>query len=175
MLPNASVVGYLRDERVDVGFLSEEPKSAGVDSELFSKERLILALPKGKRAKLGGLKGLGYVNHPDGFHYAERLLSSNFPAEFFGMEQFPVSVFINQVNRILDPVALGLGFAILPETACRRYHQREMISLVDLPKPVEDPIYKATRRGERLPCGTVSSWCSWAGEAGICLAAIRFG
>lgn len=149
--PNASITNHLREERVDVGFMSEEPKDLALEYSLFSKEELLLALPKGKRAKtLDDLKELGYVNHPDGFHYAEQLLTVNF-RNFSGMGDFPISVFINQINRILDPVVLGLGFAILPETACRRYHRRNAISLVSLPKKVEEPLYKVIRRGERLP------------------------
>lgn len=149
--PNASIVGYLQEERVDVGFMSEEPKSSAVEYSIHAKEKLLLALPKGKRVKsLESLRHLGYVNHPDGLHYAERLLSRNFPGEFTGMESFRVSVFINQINRILDPVVRGLGFAILPETACERYHKRHDLSLVSLPRTVEDPIYRVVRRGDRL-------------------------
>lgn len=150
--PNASIVEYVKREVVDVGFMSIEPKDPTVDVELFAKEEILLALPKGKRAtSLAVLKELGYVNHPDGYAYAPPLLSKNFPDEFTGLGDIPVAVQINQLNRILDPVAEGIAFAILPETACERYHRRKEIQVVRLPKRVEEPIYKVTRRSEKLP------------------------
>ncbi len=150
--PSASIVRYLKEEAIDVGLMSEEPKDPAIESEIFAKEAILLALPKGKRVTtLAALKELGFINHPDGFNYAGPLLARNFPEEFTGMADIPVSITINQLNRILDPVAEGLGFAILPETACRRYFRRNEINLVQLPKRVDQTIYKAVRRGEKLP------------------------
>jgi LysR family transcriptional regulator, transcriptional activator of the cysJI operon len=150
--PTRSVLGYLKEERVDVGFLSEVPKDQLVDCVPFSQERLLLVAPKGQKVKgYESLVGLGYVNHPDGFSFAERLFEKNFPDEFAGMDGFPVTVFINQINRILDPVAEGLGFAILPETAVLRYHRKQEVQVVKLEKEVEDPVFMITRKGEKLP------------------------
>ncbi len=150
--PNASVVDHLKNEVVDVGFMSVEPKDPAVQVELFSKVEILLALPKGKKiTTLEGLKQLGYVNHPDGYAYLQPLLSKNFPGEFTGMADIPVGVQINQLNRILDAVAEGLCFSALPATACERYHRRKEIQIVRLPKRAEEVIYKVTRRNEKLP------------------------
>lgn len=150
--PNSSIVRHLREERIDVGFMGEEPRDPEVEATLFGKIEVLLALPKGRRVtSLAQLAELGFVNHPDGFHYAERLLALNFPDEFEGMARVPVRVFINQSNRILDPVAEGIGFACLPETTIERYHRRRDIHAVRLRRRVEDPLYKVVRRGERLP------------------------
>lgn len=150
--PTAAIVGHLKEERIDVGFMAEEPKDSAIESELFAKDELLLVLPHGKRAtSWEALKAIGFVNHPDGYGYARDLLARNFPKEFAGWDTFPISVFINQLNRILDPVAEGLGFAIVPETTVRRFHRRDEITVTRLKHRADQSIYKVIRRGEKLP------------------------
>lgn len=151
--PNYLIVESLKQERIDVGFMTDEPKDFAVEYEEFRREEVLLVVPKSHRKvkTFGGLKELGLVNHPDGPYNAQRLLGKNFPKEFTGIQNFPVRVSINQNNRILDPVAAGLGFAILPETTCKRHPEQDKIHFLQLPRKVEDIIYKVQRRGEKLP------------------------
>jgi DNA-binding transcriptional LysR family regulator len=94
---------------------------------------------------------LGFVNHPDGPFLTERLLAKNFESDFVSMDDFESRVFINQISRILDPVAAGLGFTVLPEGAYRNFHSAEKLSVVRLKTKVADEVYKVHRKNEKLP------------------------
>ena len=151
--PNANVLKDVLEERIDVGFMSQAVDEANVHAEAFAEERLCLALPKGtKGTTWAQLKELGFINHPDGFHHASRILAKNFPSDYVTMEDFQIRGFSNQiVSSILEPVAMGLGFTALPESACLSFAGRAKIRIEPLPKPVIDQIYWVQKRGRQLP------------------------
>ena len=104
-----------------------------------------------RRVTWRALQELGFVNHPDGFHHAGRLLARNFADDYRGMDEFRERGFSNQITRILEPVALGLGFTALPEFACEAFVNKAAIKLVQLEHNVVDPIYWVQKRGRVLP------------------------
>lgn len=64
------------------------------------------------------LARLGFIDHPHGQAMAGRLLSRRFPGHP-GAHSPPCRGFTNQISLILEPVARGLGFSVLPRYARR--------------------------------------------------------
>lgn len=150
--PNSSIPLQILNREVDLGFMTKRPEDPGLEYEKFSEEFLLLIVPKKRMIRsLADLKKLGYVNHPDGFYFAERVLGLNFPKQFVSMEQIPCRVFINQISRILDPVTLSLGFTVLPEGAYQNYKNKHQLKILNLKIRVADEIFKVQRRNEKLP------------------------
>jgi DNA-binding transcriptional LysR family regulator len=150
--PNHDIPRLLFEERVDVGYTTREPTEPGLESRKFATEQLMLALPRRFKSPptAEALLAMGFVDHPDGQAYASRLLGANYGPAFRDMRQVHARVFINQFNRILDPVARGLGFTVLPEHVGRR-HSAGDVRLFGLDRPVSDVIYRVQRRGDPLP------------------------
>ena len=149
--PNPDTITAVLDDSIDVGFVTMEPGRAELACEVVDQERLALVVPRDVIVHgLDDLIRLGFVGHPDGAHHASRLLRANFPG-FTGMDQLPLRAFNNQILRILEPVALGLGFTALPEVAVRAFPQQETIRTLPLAHEVVDPIYAVQRRGRILP------------------------
>lgn len=150
--PNSSIPVLLLNRQIDLGFMTKDPNDPKLIAEKFSQEELLLITPKNfKFKKISDLKKLGFVNHPDGYFLAERLLAKNFPKEFISMDEFNSRVFINQISRILDPVVEGLGFTVLPEGVYKSYSQSSQLSTIRLKTKVTDDIYKVQRKNEYLP------------------------
>lgn len=152
--PNESIPRLLLDNKIDIGFMTMKPEFRELEIKSHGEEELLLIIPKKLKkvnCTLSGLQEMGFVRHPDAGYFADRLFASNFGKQYKGVEMFPVKIFINQVNRILDPVSRGLGFTVLPEYAFLQYPKRDALSICKLPKPARDPIYKVTRLGEKLP------------------------
>ena len=150
--PNHSIIRDVLEDRVDVGFVTRRPEEHGIEAEIIDEEELQIMLPpKFTDHTFQGLLSLGFINHPDGFHHASRLLQENFPKEFRGMNDFIVRGFINQITRILEPVGHGLGFTALPEFACAASTCRPKPQKMTLKKTVTDPIYKIYKKHRRLP------------------------
>lgn len=150
--PNPSIVKDVIEGHIDVGFVTKFPEESTVEAKEFAKERLCLAVPSTlTKVSWQTLGDLGFINHPDGFHHASRLLARNFPDEYRGMDEFRIRGFSNQITRILEPVALGLGFTALPEFACRAFPNKNRVKLARLAHDVVDPIFWVQKRGGTLP------------------------
>lgn len=150
--PNTSVIQGVIDEKFQIGFISVNSSDAGVTKRQVSQEKLLLVAPKKVKIKsYSDLVATGFIAHPDGYHHATRLLSENYPGEFKTIEDIPLNGFINQVNRILDPVAGGMGFSVLPEYAVRAYPQKQNLQIIKLAKQVVDPIFCISKQNSSLP------------------------
>jgi DNA-binding transcriptional LysR family regulator len=150
--PNTTVVEHVLDGTVDVGFATADPRHPEVTAERIDDERLCLVVPRGHAdVSFRGLQALGFVDHPDGRHHASRILAANFPGAFEDMDQLPTRAFNNQITRILEPVALGLGFTALPENAVRAFPDQDAIATVPLAHDVIDPVLWLQRKNRVLP------------------------
>ena len=75
---------------------------------------------------------------------ATRLLSRCFPGEP-GIRNIPVRGFVNQVGLILEPVARGMGFTVLPQYARQAFAQHSEIKVITLERDVVDSLWMISR------------------------------
>ncbi|RYF05263.1 MAG: LysR family transcriptional regulator, partial [Oxalobacteraceae bacterium] len=100
-----------------------------------------LIVPAGARvAGWDDLSRLGFIGHPDGQAMATRLLSRWFPGNP-GVRALPVHGFINQIGLILEPVARGLGFTVLPRHARLAFARQEAVRVVAGEAAVVDQLW----------------------------------
>lgn len=152
--PSFSVEKAVENETVDIGYIYHRPTSELLNSEKVADETLCLVIPKDFPKSIinwNDLTNLGFIWHPDGPKLASRLLKPNFPKEYRNFSRIPIRSSINQINRILDPVACGLGFSILPKLACDRSPARKGVKIAKLEVSISDPIYKITLKRRELP------------------------
>jgi DNA-binding transcriptional LysR family regulator len=150
--PNNGVIQGIRDERFVVGFVSSKTEDKDLEVSKVFTEQLLLVAPKNRKTStFNDLCDVGFIAHPDGYRYAERILAENFPKEFRSLNDLPLKGFINQNNRILDPVAHGLGFSVVPEFTFRAYQNKDALQIVRLKKTINDDIVMVTRKHQILP------------------------
>tara|TARA_R110002095_G_scaffold179047_2_gene156218 strand:- start:14788 stop:15219 length:432 start_codon:yes stop_codon:yes gene_type:complete len=94
---------------------------------------------------------LGFINHPDGHHYAIQLLESNFTTASLGIEEIRQSGYINQLSQILLPVLLGLGFTVIPQSCLDAFPTPDRIRSADLRVPIKETVYLITKKHRPLP------------------------
>lgn len=149
--PNHDVEAALLAGRADIGLSTQISQQPQVASQLIAHESLQLVLPKHcEHQDWDSLMALGFINHPDGMHHANLLLAPNF-REFSHTGQLPIAGFCNQIHLILQPVAMGLGFTVLPQYAVAAFVQSAMIRVVDLPQPVSEPLYLCEKTQQHTP------------------------
>lgn len=150
--PDATVLQWIADDVTDLGFVTKSPTDERFAQEKIDEESLALITPADFRGTtLEDLQRLGFVGHPDGNLHATRLLRANFPSEFVSMEQIPLRAYNNQITRIPEPVALGLGFTVLPENACRSFPAQDRIRYFPLRKVVRYPLFAIWKQARPLP------------------------
>lgn len=136
--PTGEVIASVLDKRAEFGLATQQPEDSRLSVSLFAREALELVVPAGERVEgWADLVRLGFIDHPDGHDMATRLLSRCFPGNP-GVGQLPCRGFTNQIGLILDPVAAGLGFSVLPRFARQAFARPEAIRVVeDLPRVMD--------------------------------------
>lgn len=148
--PNQEVENAIAESTVDLGFMTSKSTLADVSSSPVAEESLLLVTPVAvKKPDWNTLMTLGFIDHPDGRHHANLLLSANYP-EFQHSNLFPKQGFSNQIGLILEPVSMGLGFTVLPAHAVEAFEKPEHINVHQLPNPVSETLYLCTFRNRAL-------------------------
>ncbi|RRJ82759.1 LysR family transcriptional regulator [Aestuariirhabdus litorea] len=149
--PNAVIVERVKLNQTDIGLVTQPVKDPKLLQQPLGEDSLCLVVPRGGGWGWEALMELGFINHPDGHHYASELLELNYPDHFNGMEKIPHSGYINQLGQILLPVARGLGFTVLPQSTVEAFADTGAIHSVALPRPVRERVYCLTKKHRRLP------------------------
>lgn len=125
----------------DLGLVTLRPDDPRLAAEPFIEEPLELVAPAGAAADAwDDLARLGFIDHPDGQAMATRLLSRRFP-EAPGVRGLARRGFVNQIGLILEPVARGLGFTVIPRHARQAFARQEAIRVVEGGAPVVDRLW----------------------------------
>ena len=152
--PNQRIIQSILQNTIDLGIVTQPSPSTELEYEALGFESLCLVLPSNYASQplnYERLQGLGFINHPDGAHYADRLLRANFGEQFHSVEKLKKTGYINQINQILVPVAEGLGFTVLPETAVRHFPQQSLLYVAQLKKPIHDELFLVRKKYRALP------------------------
>ena len=136
--PDTEVLEAVLDNRFELGIITAKPDEPRLAARPITTEPLELVVPAGRDAhRWDDLERLGFIAHPDGQSMAIRLLSRRFPRNP-GVRTLPVHGFTNQVGLILEPVARGLGFTVLPRYARLAFGRPDAIHVVEGAPPVGD-------------------------------------
>ncbi len=143
--PDPEIRDAVLDNRFEIGLLTLKPDDPRLAAELFIEEPLELVVPAGAEVRgWGDLERLGYIDHPDGQAMATRLLSRAFP-DNPGVRKLPCSGFVNQIGLILEPVARGLGFTVIPRHARQAFANAAAVRVVEQAAPVVDSLWLVHR------------------------------
>ena len=150
--PNHRIESELISNRIELGLMTRQPSSANLVATSSGQERLCLVTARNMTATdYSALCELGLISHPDAEHHTTLVMQANFPKQFTGMSDLPVRGYVNQINLILEPVAAGLGFTVLPASAVASYRDTSAIRTAELPETVHETIYRVSKKYRPLP------------------------
>jgi DNA-binding transcriptional LysR family regulator len=133
-----------------MAFITGKTFDPRLETRPYCKESLDVVIPKNSKAtSFDELLEMGFVDAPEAYARLARMLNANAP--HLKASQFKKKAFINQINRIPDPVVEGLGFTVLHRLAWRRHARAKKLRTLKVSKDIQDTVYVATRRGEKLP------------------------
>jgi DNA-binding transcriptional LysR family regulator len=149
--PNSEIEKLIVEHKVDIGIMTCLSTLSDVNLQAIAQEKLLLVTPAEiEEPSWDQLLALGFIDHPDGAYHASQLLSVNFP-KFQNSHQFKRSGFSNQINLILEPVSMGLGFTVLPSHAVEAFKQSEKVSVNRLTHNVSETLYMGTHNNAFTP------------------------
>ncbi|WP_246796151.1 LysR family transcriptional regulator [Burkholderia perseverans] len=163
--PDTEVLEAVLRKQYEFGLVTLKPDDARLAVERFAEEPLELVVPAGACVeRWEDLERLGFIDHPDGFAMASRLLARRFPGNP-GVRTLPCHGFSNQIALILEPVARGLGFTVIPRHARQAFARGEAIEVVACGAAVVDTLW-LIRRAE-WPLSARAGWVvGWLRERG---------
>ncbi|NWD68932.1 LysR family transcriptional regulator [Pseudomonas gingeri] len=136
--PDSEVLEGVLNNRFEWGLVTFKPDDTRLNVRHFTEEPLELILPAGvEYVGWETLQTLGFIDHPDGQAMATRLLSRRYPGQS-GVRTLRTSGFSNQVGLILEPVARGLGFTVLPRFARQAFADQSAVRVVECGDPIVD-------------------------------------
>ena len=139
--PDSEVLAGVLENRFELGLVSLKPDDPRLTVSRFATEPLDLVAPAGVAVQeWSDLQRLGFIDHPDGKAMASRLLGRRFPAAP-GVRNLRLSGFTNQISLILEPVAQGLGFTVIPRYARLAFSRQDAIQVIEGAPAVVDTLW----------------------------------
>ncbi len=139
--PDPEVLEAVVQNRYELGLMTYRPDDPRIAASVFAEEALELVVPAGEEVEdWRDLERIGFIDHPDGQAMASRLFSRTFPGNA-GIRSLPCRGFINHIGMILEPVARGFGFSVIPQYARLAFPRQVAIHVVTRPTPVIDKLW----------------------------------
>ena len=144
--PNKNIAQDLVERKIDIGLVTELCKAENIVSQEVTVEPLVLVTAHNvSNIEWGKLIKIGFINHPDGQHHAQLLLSKNYP-QFEHINQLEHRGFSNQISLILEPVSRGIGFTVLPLHAVNAFSNQKALKVHKLKHLVNETLYLCQNR-----------------------------
>jgi DNA-binding transcriptional LysR family regulator len=150
--PDTEVLAAILSNQYEVGILTFKPDDPRIIATPFAEDTLELVAPANHHlCDWDALMELGFIDHPDGQAMATRLFSRRFPGNS-GIRSIPSKGYCNQVGLLLEPVARGLGFTVLPCHARKAFARQDQIAVMDCGVSVVDTLWLIHRAEWSLSC-----------------------
>ncbi|WP_372880221.1 LysR family transcriptional regulator [Psychromonas sp.] len=152
--PNNNIIKDLLSDKVDIGIVTQRLDSEQLQQEKVGSELLQLVTParyEGETMNFALLNKIGFINHPDGLHFLNKINNSNALCQGKQVENIAIRGYVNQINQILLPVAQGIGFTVLPERTVKQFQQTQLLNIAPLDNPVAEPLFLTKKRYRPLP------------------------
>ncbi|SFW98527.1 LysR family transcriptional regulator [Marinospirillum alkaliphilum] len=149
---NAEAIQDLLNRRIELALVSEMQRHPELDYMEYLSEPLIVVVPADfQGSSLHELISLGFIDHQQGQEQAGKLLKVNFPEEYRGSRQLTQRSYVNRVHLVLDAVARGLGFSVVPRSVWEASTWQQQTREWRLPEEASWTIYRVTLKGKTLP------------------------
>lgn len=158
--PTQDVFDSVLAARDELGLSVVKPDDPRLRAERLTEEPLELVVPAAATVSdWSDLMALGFIDHPDGQAMAGRLLPRMYPG-CPSVRTLPIHGFTNQVSLILEPVARGFGFTVIPHHARMAFKPQDQIRVIVGRPMVKDSVW-LVHRAEWPMSGPATTAVQW--------------
>lgn len=154
--PNHQILNDIKNGFIDQGIVTNIPNESFFDFEEIGQEELCLVSSKNATSDKNWtqlLMNTGLISHPDAEHYLSLFFRQCEEQELklLDISKIPVVGSINQIGQILEPIANGIGFTVLPKSAVDSFHTPKLLNILKPQKPVMESLYLVRKKNRVLP------------------------
>jgi DNA-binding transcriptional LysR family regulator len=152
---NADILSRVQNSDIGLGIVSATSNHDQLSFEQIGEESLCLILPANATIQPdidNTLKNLGLICHPNAEHYLSLYLAGCGIdcLKNLSIDDIPKSGYVNQINQILLPVASGLGFTLLPQSALENLSCKHLVKTFNPKREVIKKLYAVTALDRQL-------------------------
>jgi DNA-binding transcriptional LysR family regulator len=153
---NQGAMDRVLNGKSDVALMTQQATHPLLDQQHIGEQQLSMVLPASTNnhdVNAEYLKQLGIVSHPDALHYLSLYRHSpqrNLLSELDLSDVEPVS-YVNQLEQILAPVSMGIGFTVLPNSCVALSPYRQQLRVLKDHSPVMESVVMVTKSSKALP------------------------
>lgn len=154
--PNEQILAEIKQGLIDQGIVTDMPNKNFFDVFELGKEELCLVVPENTKVhtdKNNLLMNLGLISHPDAEHYLSLYFAHSEEGSLTKLDiaEIPQVGFINQISQILEPIAKGIGFTVIPKSVVDSFSKPNKITVVKSQNPVLETLYLVRKKNRTLP------------------------
>ncbi|QOL25618.1 LysR family transcriptional regulator [Thalassotalea sp. LPB0316] len=154
--PTQQILSDIKHGLIDQGIVTDIPNESFYDFEELGCEELCLLSSISANSNKDWktmLSELGLISHPDAEHYLSLYFkqSEEQALKRLDISKIPVIGSVNQIGQILEPLAHGIGFTVIPKSVLESFHSPELIQILKANKPVMETLYLVRRKNRELP------------------------
>ncbi|MBM7035467.1 LysR family transcriptional regulator [Vibrio ulleungensis] len=153
---NQGAMNRVLNGQSDVALITQQAVNPLLSYQQIGLQKLSLVVPQLSDAKTVSaeyLHQLGLVAHPDALHYLSLYRHSSQHSLLSDMDiaHIPQVSFVNQLEQILAPISLGVGFTVLPSSCVELSPYKDRLSVINVGLPVVEKVYLVTKISKPLP------------------------
>lgn len=154
--PNHKILNEVQSSNIDLGIVTHKPQESFFEIDKLGVESLCLVLPKDHQNKpitTAQLSSLGMIRHPDADHYLSLYLHRCGEKNWqdIEIEKIKTVSYINQLSQILLPIAKGMGFTVLPQSAVDSFYLADEVTIHNPTNRVTESLYCIGKRHKQKP------------------------
>lgn len=154
--PNYKILEDIQSGTIDVGLVTHLPSASQFTSQMIGFEPLCLILPhqyQGQDLTPHLLETCGLIAHPDAQHYLSLYFEhcGDEALSQIEIDKISIASYVNQLSQILLPVAHGIGFTVLPQSAFDSFPLKDLLYIHKAPQAVTEQLYLVQKRNRQLP------------------------
>lgn len=154
--PQKQILDEIKSDIVDLGIVTEIPNKSIFDVKQLGQEELCLVFNKQQditqhMSEL--INQVGLIDHPDAYHYLSLFLDQCQEPDAHNINIGDINKvgFINQISQILEPIARGIGFTVLPRSAIESFHNKSKLTIFTPKHPVIETLFSVKKKNRELP------------------------
>ena len=154
--PNHQILKEIQTGVIDLGIITDLPNNNLFEVHKLGQEQLCLVFPANAEVESDNenlLTEFGFIDHPDAEHYLSLYFAQSQEPNFkySSFKELPITGYVNQISQILQPVAKGLGFTVLPKSAVDAFQEPEKLKAYNPKEPVIETLYVVKKKNRALP------------------------
>ena len=149
--PNKRIVEMIVSNDIDIGIVTNKQDSEQFTEIEIGAHELVLVVSKNqKEICLENILDIGFINHPDGQYYLEKVFKNN-NKTYSSLKNVKEVGYVNQLSQILLPISLGLGFTILPRFTIESSEYFDKLKIINLDSSTYENVYVLYKKYKDLP------------------------